>query len=702
MMKPYVLLILLFLSFIGNTLAVTCEQDCSSAQADGCSINGGGTCLMKVGTECTQIKNNTRNNHFIPAKEGKRDWDNFKALANKERFSFSACPVVATTPPEPNSCSGSCECFIKPCPTCGGDTQNCGTGITKNACEAQVGQNGVTRVSFACGQTPPTTPPANSCADSAKTGLCECYWLYEKPSAFESIIQGQLTRNACEAKVGNAGMGSAKFYKCTWDSDCGQVTYGCEPWLGTCGSGGGSKLCWSSSNPGECKPASSTCSTAGATTTATCYKHKGGTTSEVYTDTLTCTAVADESDPRCSVGKKWNFCFPAGTPVDLADGSQKAIEDVTTLDQVLAYDHKSLNFTSRQVLETFHHPEREEDMHLIHFDDGSTLESTGEHRIYVPSLGEYRSVKDLNQEFKSGRTVILLGKQFENRKITKITVQQKTIKTYNLAVETDHSYVAGNVIVHNEKAETDVQEGEKCDPVMRGLCFADYSYPRFYKCNGTESMYQVFQACLSGATPPACTESSWAPDPAATCSTDTVAQTSNCGTTRTVPGTKSCTPTQSCWWDAVYTAPYIAPSSVGDVYECAGVERTCTSSNIGQKFNCIPGMGSDSVQKGNITCQCGASTPPPTTPKPACNCGRPIVWSGDRGRNGILQCAEFYNPGGTRTYYSQMAEGEEEMMNGQYCTDGKGGCSGSATLKCVNGRCETLNAVCHEGLPSAQ
>jgi hypothetical protein len=48
-----------------------------------------------------------------------------------------------------------------------------------------------------------------------------------------------------------------------------------------------------------------------------------------------------------------------------------------------------------------------------------------------------------------------------------------------------------------------------------------------------------------------CTETGWAPDPAQTCSTETVAQTSNCGTTRTVTGTKSCAPV--C--DAYTTAP---------------------------------------------------------------------------------------------------------------------------------------------------
>jgi hypothetical protein len=99
MMKSFVFYISVVFLAIAQAFAVVCEQDCHSAQADGCSINSNGTCLMKVGTECTQIKNNTQRSHFVPAKEGKRDWETFKSAANRERFMFSACPVIVVTPP---------------------------------------------------------------------------------------------------------------------------------------------------------------------------------------------------------------------------------------------------------------------------------------------------------------------------------------------------------------------------------------------------------------------------------------------------------------------------------------------------------------------------------------------------------------------------------------------------------------------------
>lgn len=53
------------------------------------------------------------------------------------------------------------------------------------------------------------------------------------------------------------------------------------------------------------------------------------------------------------------------------------------------------------------------------------------------------------------------------------------------------------------------------------------------------------KAC--GAEPPtSCTDTSWAPDPAATCDTDSIEQTSNCGTKRTIGGTKVCSKVGAC------------------------------------------------------------------------------------------------------------------------------------------------------------
>lgn len=253
----YGVLPLLIFSVIINTLmisqsyALSCGGDCRTVQeGGGCAIYAEGTCTVDNAGTCLLISNLTKRSHFIPARAGNNDWPNFLSKANRDRFKFADCPVPVqptpppvtptppTTPPptppvtpppptEPDPCNGNgqCECITNR----GGvvDSENCGVNISKAACQAMVGQNNVTRVAYSC-----SSPPANACTDPTKKAHCECYFLYEQPSAFESVGIGTITKSACQDMVGKGG--SKKYYKCEWDGECGTSTFGCEPWLPGC------------------------------------------------------------------------------------------------------------------------------------------------------------------------------------------------------------------------------------------------------------------------------------------------------------------------------------------------------------------------------------------------------------------------------------------------------------------------------------
>ena len=97
-------------------------------------------------------------------------------------------------------------------------------------------------------------------------------------------------------------------------------------------------------------------------------------------------------------------------------------------------------------------------------------------------------------------------------------------------------------------------------------------------CNGATS-----QCCPSGCKPKgsscgsgACKDTSWSPDPATICDTESITQTSNCGKNRTVKGKKTCAP-GACMEIKVYkknadgsvgtsalTATQLANLSLGD------------------------------------------------------------------------------------------------------------------------------------------
>jgi hypothetical protein len=418
------MLLLLFLLSLPQVIAVTCEGGCSTSDAiggSGCAVQSQGSCMMKIGTECIVLKNNTGKSHFIPAKEGKRDWETFKSTANRERFSFSACPVVVVSPP----------------PT-----------------------------------TPPITPTPT-------------------PSALMCWQGGpEAGRNDCTTAGACSALNATSRTKCK-DS---------------------------SRNNGE--------------------------TYEAYY-TVVCRQTSALNHPDCVI-----------------NGGGVGSEDCP--------------------------------------DSTPTCESSA-----------YFSINGAN-------LVCSLGNCYDSGPYTLSTylaggsLQGYTSETYARAEADSKTQVTNNLISSGKQpseynfcttASTLNCSAPGCEGGETGDVLISWAIPKApASCGGTTT---------GGSTTGgySCTETGWAPDPAATCSNETVAQTSNCGTTRTVSGTKSCAPTQSCWWNAEYTAPFMAPSSVGSPYECAGVERTCSTSNIGQKLNCIPGMGSDSVQKGNITCQCNGSAP---------------------------------------------------------------------------------------------
>src|SRR5262249_32667376 len=59
-------------------------------------------------------------------------------------------------------------------------------------------------------------------------------------------------------------------------------------------------------------------------------------------------------DTEAILNEARKACFPAGTLVSTSSGL-KSVEDLTTADQVWAFDHKSLVWRLRPVLQTFTH-----------------------------------------------------------------------------------------------------------------------------------------------------------------------------------------------------------------------------------------------------------------------------------------------------------------------------------------------------------
>lgn len=131
-------------------------------------------------------------------------------------------------------------------------------------------------------------------------------------------------------------------------------------------------------------------------------------------------------------------CFLAGTPITMADGSQKPIEEMKVGDMVLAYDEATKQMKPDKVTEIFKHDQ--EDTFLI---VNGHIKVTPIHRVL--SKGNWVEIGKL----KVGDT--LTNTKGEDVAIQTIEVVNNKVNIYNFEVNPYHTYVADGVIVHNRK-----------------------------------------------------------------------------------------------------------------------------------------------------------------------------------------------------------------------------------------------------------
>lgn len=142
-------------------------------------------------------------------------------------------------------------------------------------------------------------------------------------------------------------------------------------------------------------------------------------------------------------------CFIAGTLITMADGSQKAIEDVQVGDWVVTYDFGYQSFVGVPVSQVFHHPAEQTKSYLVIND---VLGVTPNHKLYTP-LGWVEA-----GELNIGDCLIDIN---DNEiEIISIGVVGESVPTYNLHVEhPDHNYYANNFLVHNKQMGGTVYAG---------------------------------------------------------------------------------------------------------------------------------------------------------------------------------------------------------------------------------------------------
>ncbi len=131
-------------------------------------------------------------------------------------------------------------------------------------------------------------------------------------------------------------------------------------------------------------------------------------------------------------------CFAAGTPILMADGSSKVIEEIVTGDQILSFSGEA-----DRVKQT--HRRQSEHVREIWFrnDAGEQrrLETTDEHLFWT-----------MEKEWQPARKLVsgdlLLGSLETSWEVVKNERQDRTVTVYNFDVDQYRSYFANGVLVH--------------------------------------------------------------------------------------------------------------------------------------------------------------------------------------------------------------------------------------------------------------
>jgi RHS repeat-associated protein len=149
-------------------------------------------------------------------------------------------------------------------------------------------------------------------------------------------------------------------------------------------------------------------------------------------------------------------CFVAGTPVLMADGSEKPIESIQVGEAVLAWNEETKQIFATKVVSALHHEEKMQILLDIQLEDGRSLTVNNDHPMYVMEDGDFTFTDEIAARFAKGKTVTFLDSKNNPVKIASLGMRSKICKMYNLHVEGQgkkgHTYYASGILVHNSGA----------------------------------------------------------------------------------------------------------------------------------------------------------------------------------------------------------------------------------------------------------
>lgn len=159
-------------------------------------------------------------------------------------------------------------------------------------------------------------------------------------------------------------------------------------------------------------------------------------------------------------------CFPAGTKITLADGSEKNIEELTTDDKLLTYNEKTGVLSEGSIGNIL----KKKEFLLIQLEaeDGTIVKSTPLHKFYIKGKGWVAA-----QDIVKGDVVIKKDKS-ESTIVDRNDLSGEVDVYHIIDVKDNHTYFAEGILVHNFKYGTCFPAGTKViteDVIEDGLTY---------------------------------------------------------------------------------------------------------------------------------------------------------------------------------------------------------------------------------------
>jgi hypothetical protein len=171
-----------------------------------------------------------------------------------------------------------------------------------------------------------------------------------------------------------------------------------------------------------------------------------GTAAGTYTHTVT-------SNTNITNKAESSICIVEGTMITLADGTQKAIEDVEFGDMLLVFNHFTGEFDTRPVVAISHYGEPAQLCRILNlqFSDGTIFRMVGHHGLFDKTLGEYVMINIDNVAQYLGHEFYAVSTANDEFIGTTVTLTnyyetEETVRVFSPATAEFANYFAGGLL----------------------------------------------------------------------------------------------------------------------------------------------------------------------------------------------------------------------------------------------------------------